>query len=94
MSNNPLLNIPETDLHKLKLFHILNVSLIEIDVKALHESHINVIITNIYHLCCISSGKTLYSAQKPWYISCSDTLPKLSMKVIYISVSILVILIN
>ena len=66
----------------------------EINVKALHESHINIIITNIYHLCFISSDKTLCCAHKPWFISCSDILPKLSMKVIYISVSILVISLN
>ena len=72
----------------------LNVNLMEIDVKALKESQINEIITENYHLCCISPDKTLCTAHKLWYISCSDILPKMSMKVIYISVSILVILLN
>ena len=96
MSNNPLLYLPETHIQKLKLLHISNVSLKGIHVKALHKSHINVIITENYHICCLSSYKSLCFAHKFWYISCSDILPKISIKVIYIyiSVSISVILLN
>ena len=97
LSNNPLLNLPERvfkKLFKLKLFYFLNVSLIDIQIKALHDSSVKLIITNDYHLCCISSTETLCLAHKPWYISCSDILPEDKMKVLYMSVSNLAILLN
>ena len=78
----------------LKLFYLINVSLIDIHIHALDEQDIKVIITTDFHLCCIALDQTLCPAHKPWYISCSDILPKCKMKVFFISVSGCVILLN
>ena len=79
LSNNPLLNLPDgvfkQSLH-LKIFYIVKVNLVEMNDKALHGLHVNVFITTDYHLCCISSQKTLCPTYKPWYISCSDIYQK------------------
>ena len=97
LSNNPLMNLQEGFLKyslQLKLFYIVNVSFVDVHAKALHDLHINVIITTEYHLCCISSNETLCPTYKPWYISCSDILPNDSVKVYFLSVSCLVLLLN
>ena len=95
--NNPLMNLQEGVLKyslQLKLFYIVNVSLVDVHAKALHDLPINVIITTEYSLCCISSNETLCPTYKPWYISCSDILPKGSIKVYFLSVFSLVLLLN
>ena len=85
MSNNPLLNLPEKvfkNLFKMELFYIVNVSLTNIHIKALHDSDEKLIITSDYHLCCIAASATLCLAHKPWYISCSGILTEDKMKVL------------
>ena len=97
LSNNTLSNIPKCNLNdsiEIKLFYIINVSLIDIDTLALHELKVNVIITFDYHLCCTSSKETICLAHMPWYISCSDILPRNYFKLLFISVSCLVTLLN
>ena len=97
LSNNPLLNLPENvlkDLIQFKLLFIVNVKLLYIHKHSLRESLINVIITSDFHLCCIISDQTLCPTFKPWYISCSDILPKISMKLFFVTVSSLIILLN
>ena len=86
ISNNPLLNLPQSifkhSFH-LKLFYIVNVPLKDIDFQALNDLPIKLIITNDYHLCCISSNVSLCPTYKPWYFSCDDILPKISMNVLF-----------
>ena len=97
LSKNPLMNLPTAVLKQsshLKLFYIVNTSLVTIYPKALHGLHINVIVTTDYHVCCISSNKTLCTAYKPWYISCHDILPKYGVKIFFPLVSCVVIILN
>ena len=57
------------------------MSVKQIDTKALSNLDIVTVITDDYHICCILSDQTLYTARKPWYIFCSDILPQQEMKV-------------
>ena len=55
----------------------------------------NIMITSDYHLCCsISSESLCLTADKPWYISCSDVLPKYSMKISFIFISVFIFVLN
>ena len=53
-----------------------------------------VILTTDYQLCCLSADKSLCQTHKPWYISCSDILPKKSMEVFFILNFTLIIFLN
>ena len=95
--DNPLVNLHYVVFKRsfeLKLFEILNGCLKDIDIYALHDLSVNLIVTDDFHLCCISMKETFCPATKPWYISCSDILRKQNMKGLYTSISIIVILLN
>ena len=56
LSNNPLSSLPELILggsFKMKLFYIVNVSFIDINILALHDIYVNIIITFDYHLSSV-----------------------------------------
>ena len=97
MSNNPLVNLPypifKSSFH-LTLFYVVNVNLKDIDSHRLHNLEIELIMIDDYYLCCISTSDTLCPTNKPWYICCSDILPKQNMKALYISVSVILMLLN
>ena len=97
LSNNPLIkqsqSIFKTSV-QLKLFYVTNVNFMDIDIHAIQELSVKVIITTDYHLCCISSKDSVCPTHKPWYISCSHILPKENMKNLYISVSTVAIALN
>ena len=66
----------------------------DINPESFHGSKINFIITEDYHVCCIAPSGTVCTAFQPWYISCSDILPLLSMETFYKSISILIFILN
>ena len=89
LSNNPLHNLPANILKnsfKLKLLHIISVNLTNMHTKTLQELDVKVVITSEYSLCCITQNGTLRPTYKPWYISCSDILPKGNMKAYCINI--------
>ena len=97
LSNNSLHILPDAFFitsHLFKLFYILNVSLTYTSSDTFRKITVDVIITNDYNLCCILSKESVCSVHKPWYLSCSDILPKDNMKIFYKSVSSTVILLN
>lgn len=93
ISNNPLKNMPE--LFKIgsniDVLYIKNTSFRQVNIKSSNEVDIKFIVTNDYHICCITSLRTLCTAKKPWYISCSDILPKHTIKVFFILIAPLVL---
>ena len=97
LKNNPLHYLPDAFListSNLKTLSIDNVNFQYINPEVFHESNINFIITTDYHICCTAPSSTFCTAFRPWYISCSDILPSLSMKIFYILISIFIIILN
>ena len=97
LSNNSLHILPDAVFitsSLFKLFYILNVSFTFASSHTFIKITADVIITNDYHSCCILSKESVCLAYKPWYLSCSDILPKDNMKIFYKSVSGTVILLN
>ena len=70
------------------------VYLIDIDINAFNDQIIKVILTNNYYICCIAPTNVICAASKPWYISCSDILPKYSYKILFKTVIIIILLFN
>ena len=97
ISNNPLYNLPSNILKQSGNFKLLMVDgfqLIDIDNNAFNEHNVKVTLTSDYYLCCISPTNAICTASKPWYISCSDILPKYSIKLLFETTSILIFALN
>ena len=97
LANNPIIHLHYSFLihiFNLKLLSIVNVSFRDISPESFYGSKINFIITEDYHVCCIAPSGTVCTAFQPWYISCSDILPLLSMKTFYTSISTLILILN
>ena len=97
LANNPVIHLHYSFLiciFDLKFLSISNVSFPDINPESFYGSKINFIYTEDYHICCIAPSGTVCIAFQPWYISCSDILPLLSMKSFYTSISILIFILN
>ena len=95
ISNNPLQNIPLLfSKGLLNVLHISKVQLHTVDIMAFSNVYINVIITKNHHICCVAPKHSICLAHKPWYISCSDILPRQTISFFYGIISILVIFLN
>ena len=96
ISNNPLKNMPELFkiCSNIDVLYIKNTSFRQVNIKSSNEVNIKFIVTNDYHICCITSLRTLCTAKKPWYISCSDILPNHTIKFFFILIAPLVLFLN
>ena len=97
VSNNLLLFLPNfftKNTQKIKLVNILHVTLERIKSNAFKDLNFIVILTNLYNICCIAPQHSVCHAFKPWYISCSDILPNMIMKILFGVVSSLIIILN
>ncbi len=74
----------------------MNNSLDKIALDLVVEIVLERLETTDHRICCFFSDVTQCDAaeERPWFISCSDLLPHLSLKVCFICISILVILLN
>ena len=68
--------------------------LIDIDINAFDGHNLKVILTTDYYTCCIAPIGTICTAVKPWFISCSDILPKHNMKILFRTTSFLILVLN
>ena len=97
LKNNPIIHLHSSffiHLFHLKLLSIVNVSFHDINPESFSGSKIKFIYTEDYHICCTVPFRTVCTAFQPWYISCSDILPSLSTKTFYISISLLIFILN
>ena len=97
LKNNPIIHLYRHVLFltsNLMLLNIMHVNFQDIDPKSFDNFNMNFIITEDHYICCIVPSSTLCTAFQPWYISCSDILPSSDMKTFYITISVLIIVIN
>ena len=97
MTNNSIIHLHSHVLFltsNLRSLNILNLNFRYIDPKAFDNSNINIIVTKDHYICCIVHSRTLCTAFQPWFISCSDILPSLGMKIFYITLCVLIIVLN
>ncbi len=97
ISYNLLSNVPSNsflNLPTLKMFSLLGNELTDIKINAFEQLNLDVLETLDYHICCLVSSSTHCNATRPWYISCSDLLPNISLRATFITMSIFVIVLN
>ena len=94
LSNNPLQifgNNIEVESPNIQVVSIKNVSLA--NLHALKCLEVEIRDTSDFHHCCLASN--LKCTQSiPWYISCSDLLPTIYMKVSFIGMTIFIMVTN
>ena len=96
LTSNPIIHMHRFLIHdtKLKILSVMNVSLKNIKPDLFGSIKTNIILTKNYHLCCTVKTGVVCMAYQPWYISCSDMLPSSILKLFYVSISILIIVLN
>ena len=95
LSNNPLYSIGNIIFLRspaMKILSIRNINLTNFyDFKYLK---VKIFDTSDFHLCCIAPSNSQCSQSIPWFYSCSDLLPKVTMKISFISMLFLVLITN
>ncbi len=73
---------------------LLNNSLKLSDLLAFKNTNLSIVLTQEYHICCMTPEDTICSAKKPWYMSCSDLLSSMALKCVFIIMSALIFVLN
>ncbi len=97
LSNNPLRSIPQRFLQankEIKSFHLENVFVSNLSVRAFEGVASILIHTNDYHLCCVAPLRNNCTCHVPWYFGCLNILPKGEMKISFIVISVLIFFLN
>ena len=85
LSNNFLEQFPKFlfySFRSIKILSVKNISLKYIDSGIFNGMLIRYIETDDYRICCISPTFATCTNVRPWYLSCSDLLPNLSMRIV------------
>lgn len=99
------LDLSHNLIHKLQslVFYSLNVrimslvgnELTDVNVGSFVSAKVEIIITNKYHICCITPNKEVVcTAKMPWYLSCSRLLPRQAMATSLGMVSAFILILN
>ena len=94
MSNNKLLflfrntfyNVANIDTLKLQNNVFTNINL-----HMFSSVPVNVMITNDFHICCISPKDTKCTKIPPWYTSCSNLLPNITTRILFSIISFVIL---
>ncbi len=90
LSSNPLRKLPKHFLkgsHALRFLSIAHVVLSETDYDALDSFLGTFVNTTDYLVCCLAASQLNCSATIPWYSSCASVLKEKSMRIVFLSVS-------
>lgn len=82
------------NLKYLKIFYLKDVNFISVNSKAFQGAAVDIIVTTDDNICCIAPIKTECVDKKPWYRSCSRMLKTKQISHAFISVSILIVIMN
>ena len=97
LSSNPFAELTSncfSNLRSLKVLNLYNNKFTNIRANSFSSTNVKLIRNRDYKISCMTSVNTFYTSYPPWYISCSDILPRTSMNIMYISISILTIFLN
>ena len=97
LSSNPISHLLSNIITQ--CFQVLTISLehnslIDIDKFAFSDLNIKLLESNDHRLCCLVPSDNLCTAKKPWFKSCTYPLPRYSIKVTFIIISVLIISVN
>ncbi len=96
LSNNLLTSLASDSFHnlpRLKTLSLLQNSLVALKVNPFQSITSGNLETEDHYMCCLVPS-VLCNTNKPWYISCSDLLPRKAVKVTFMVVSLVLIVSN
>ncbi len=97
LANNPLSNIP-ANLFKmcstLRTLSFRDTKIKYIDTDAFCGLILDSVLTDDYHICCVTSPPTTCTGKRPWHKSCSDLIPTKELQIIFVVISITILLLN
>ncbi len=97
ISNNPISLFHNYFLENssdLRAIFLENNSIAELHSNTFQNARVDVILTDDYRVCCIAPSQSKCTADPAWHKSCTDILPRTEMKVFYMTVSLLILLLN
>ena len=97
LSSNPFVNLPLKSFSNLLSLQVLNLQNMKFRIVELNSffSTIPKLINTIdYKISCVIPKNSICTSYPPWYVSCSDILPNVSLKIMYFCVSLLTICLN
>lgn len=97
LSHNDLLSIS-----KLSLCNVLRIKVLNLNHNPMQKIHQNLlqglevqeVISDDFHVCCVVSPEVTCSGIKLWYTSCLNLLPNVALQTMFLSVSLLLLLVN
>ena len=97
LSSNPLTNLPSkcfSSVTDLKVLNLKNVKFMSVEPNSFMSTYVKIIINKDYKISCISPDNSICTSYPPWFVSCSDTLPGVVIKAIFMIISIFTICLN
>ncbi len=84
LANNMIAALSQEIFDGLTSLDYLNLNgnnIVQLEMNMFEHLSLSLVHTNNYHICCLVSGATACSAQKPWFVSCDDLLPNITVMV-------------
>ena len=97
VSGNSINELSKNIFQKLPFFKLLDFSfqfLTKFHFRSFNDVPIKIILTKDYYVCCLVSSSHVCTSPLIWYLSCSDILPHLNVKITYSSVAMLTGILN
>ena len=94
MSNNKLLFLFKNTFYNIVNIYTLKLQnnlFTDINFDMFSNVPVDVIITNDFHICCISLKDTECTETPPWYSSCSSLLPNIETRLLFSIISLIIL---
>lgn len=78
----------------LKVLTVQNNHMTGINIEMFRSTHIQYVVTDNYHICCISLKHMTCTASRPWFISCSQLLPTKLLEIFFVLSAVFVLVAN
>ena len=94
LGKNFLNEINTNVLENIIILDIRDNPLLLLKKNSFQHTSVKQILTDNYHICCLTPPSVSCNAFKPWYESCSKLLPNSSTRVLFIVISFLICFLN
>ena len=97
ISYNKIMYISQGTFYNISFIYILKLNnnpLTQIDLVMFSSIHLKYVVSNEFHICCVVPANTCCSAPLPWYASCSNLLPNLAVKLLFMIISLIILVAN
>ena len=78
----------------LQVLNLNNIKFTHVQRNSFFSTNVKFIKTSDYKITCVNPVTSFCTSYPPWFVSCSDILPSMSIKTMYINISLLTIGLN